>query len=196
MNMISYSEALPLIQEADVLLFRGQGIISWLIKRYGSGVHSHVGIAHWDNGNLQCVEFREFKGGRSVSLKTQVDNNPFGIDVFRAAKRIDYEHNNHILSDSVKSDITTTMLKFTGLPYGWKNIWKLAKHYLPFFRLEPQNIKDNNATKIFVCSTAVAYAYRTSYVDPIPYLADPAVTPADLARSSLFEYQFTIQKDW
>ena len=88
------------------------------------------------------------------------------------------------------------MLKLTGLPYGWKNIWKLVKHYLPFYRLAPQNIKDNNATKIFVCSTAAAYAYRTSYIDPVPYLADSAVTPSDLARSSLFEYQFTLQKDW
>ena len=196
MNIIPYSEALPLIQEADILLFRGKGIISWLIKRYGSGVHSHVGIAHWDNGNLQCVEFREFKGGRSVSLKTQVDNSPFGIDVFRAAKRVDYENDSYVLDDSTKFKITTIMLKLTGLPYGWKNIWKLFKHYLPFCRLAPQNIKDNNATKIFVCSTAAAYAYRISYIDPVPYLADSAVTPSDLARSSLFQYQFTIQKDW
>jgi len=196
MNMISYSEALPLIQEADVLLFRGKGIISWLIQRYGSGVHSHVGITHWDNGNLQCIEFREFKGGRSVSLKTQVNDIPFGIDVFRAAKRVDYENDSYILDDIKKSKITTTMLKLTGLPYGWKNIWKLFKHYLPFCRLASQNIKDNNATKIFVCSTAVAYAYRVSYIDPVPYLADSAVTPSDLARSSLFEYQFTLQKDW
>ena len=196
MNIIPYSETLSLIQEADILLFRGNGIISWLIKRYGSGVHSHVGIAHWDNGNLQCVEFREFKGGRSVSLKRQVNNNPFGIDVFRAAKRVDYENDSYVLDDSAKFKITTTMLKLTGLPYGWKNIWKLFKHYLPFCRLAPQNIKDNNATKIFVCSTAVAYAYRTSYIDPVPYLADSAVTPSDLARSSLFEYKFTLQKDW
>ena len=196
MNIIPYSEALPLIQEADILLFRGKGIISWLIKRYGSGVHSHVGIALWDNGNLQCVEFREFKGGRSVSLKTQVDNSPFGIDVFRAAKRVDYENDSYVLDDTTKFKITSIMLKLTGLPYGWKNIWKLFKHYLPFCRLAPQNIKDNNATKIFVCSTAAAYAYRTSYIDPVPYLADSAVTPSDLARSSLFQYQFTIQKDW
>ena len=196
MNIIPYSEALPLIQEADILLFRGKGIISWLIQRYGSGVHSHVGIAHWDNGNLQCVEFREFKGGRSVSLKTQVDNSPFGIDVFRAAKRIDYENDSHVLDDITKSKIATIMLKLTGLPYGWKNIWKLVKHYLPFCRLAPQNIKDNNATKIFVCSTAAAYAYRISYIDPVPYLADASVTPSDLARSALFEYQFTLQKDW
>jgi len=196
MNIIPYSEATPLIQEADILLFRGKGFISWLIQRYGSGVHSHVGIAHWDNGNLQCVEFREFRGGRSVSLKTQVDNSPFGIDVFRAAKRVDYENDSYILDDVVKSKIATTMLKLTGLPYGWRNIWKLVKHYLPFCRLARQNIKDNNATKIFVCSTAAAYAYRVSYIDPVPYLADSAVTPSDLARSSLFEYQFTLQKDW
>ncbi len=196
MNIIPYSEAMPLIQEADILLFRGKGIMSWLIKRYGSGVHSHVGIAHWDNENLQCVEFREFKGGRSVSLKTQVDNSPFGIDVFRAAKRVDYENDSYILDDLTKSKVTTIMLKLTGLPYGWRNIWKLVKHYLPFCRLAQQNIKDNNATKIFVCSTAAAYAYRTAYIDPVPYLADSAVTPSDLARSSLFEYQFTLQKDW
>ena len=196
MNIIPYSEATPLIQEADILLFRGKGFISWLIQRYGTGVHSHVGIAHWDNGNLQCVEFREFRGGRSVSLKTQVDNSPFGIDVFRAAKRVDYENDSYILDEAVKSKIATTMLKLTGLPYGWRNIWKLVKHYLPFCRLARQNIKDNNATKIFVCSTAVAYAYRTSYIDPVPYLADSAVAPSDLARSSLFEYQFTLQKDW
>ena len=196
MNIIPYSEATPLIQEADILLFRGKGIMSWLIQRYGSGVHSHVGIAHWDNENLQCVEFREFKGGRSVSLKRQVNSNPFGIDVFRAAKRVDYENDSYILDELTKSKITTIMLKLTGLPYGWTNICKLIKHYLPFCRLAQQNIKDNNATKIFVCSTAAAYAYRMAYIDPVPYLADSAVTPSDLARSSLFEYQFTLQKDW
>ena len=36
-NKIPYNEAKKLIKEGDVLLFRGKGIISWLIKRYGSG---------------------------------------------------------------------------------------------------------------------------------------------------------------
>lgn len=196
MNIIPYSEATPLIQEADILLFRGKGIMSWLIQRYGSGVHSHVGVAHWDNKNLQCVEFREFKGGRSVSLKRQVNSNPSGIDVFRAANRVDYGNDSYVLDELTKSKITTIMLKLTGLPYGWTNIYRLVKHYLPFCRLAKQNIKDDNATKIFVCSTAAAYAYRMAYIDPVPYLADSAVTPSDLARSSLFEYQFTLERDW
>ena len=169
MIIVPYHEAKQYIKEADVLLFRGEGLISWLIKRYGSGVHSHAGMAHWDGDNLECVEFREFKGARSVSLKSQVEPHPNNID---------------------------TMLDLTGLPYGWKNFWKLGKHYLPFCRLAEQNVKDDDPTDVFVCSTAVAYAYRKAYVDPVPYLADSAVTPADLARSSLFQYQFTISKDW
>ena len=71
MILVPYHEAKPYIEEADVLLFRGKGLSSWLIKRYGSGVHSHAGMAHWDGDNLECEEFREFKGGRAVSLKSQ-----------------------------------------------------------------------------------------------------------------------------
>ena len=92
--------------------------------------------------------------------------------------------------------VTDVMIKLTGLPYGWKNIWKLARHYIPFARLAKQNIKDDDPMNVFVCSTAVAYAFRKAYVDPVPYLADSAVMPADLARSALFKYQFTISKDW
>lgn len=213
MIYVPYSDAVDkhLIHEADVLLFRGAGVSSWLIKRYGGGVHSHAGMAHWDGNNLECVEFREFKGGRSVSLKSQVESHPDNIDVFRPAQLIQHSKLNVVpetenrASGYKKADehriidpnkITDTMLELTGLPYGWKNFWKLAKHYLPFCRLAPQNIKDDDPMNVFVCSTAVAFAYRKSYIDPVPYLADSAVMPADLARSALFKYQFTISKDW
>jgi hypothetical protein len=78
------------------------------------------------------------------------------------------------------------------LPYGWNIIFKLSKAYLPFARLAEGNMKDDSGSDIFVCSTAVAYAYRKYYIDPVPYLADNSVKPADLARSALFNYQFTI----
>ena len=196
MNIVPYQEALNQIKEADVLLFRGEGLISWLIKRYGSGVHSHVGIAHWDDDDLQCLEFREFKGGRAVSLKRVVENHPDNIDVFRVANSIEFGDVKYELTDEVADGITDVMKGITGLPYGWKNFWKLGRHYLPFCRLAEQNVKDDDPTNVFVCSTAVAYGYRIAYVDPVPYLADSAVTPADLARSAIFQYKFTIKKDW
>ena len=216
MILIPYHEAKTYIKEADVLLFRGRGLSSWLIKRYGSGIHSHAGMAHWDDDKLECVEFREFKGGRAVSLKSQVATHPDNIDVFRPAHilhhnqfsvwpetdlqsvKVEYTEQEqiNIFSASMAGSVTDVMLELTGLPYGWKNIWKLARHYLPFARLAKQNIKDDDPMNVFVCSTAVAYAFRKAYVDPVPYLADAAVMPADLARSALFKYQFTISKDW
>ena len=217
MILVPYSEAKSYIKEADVLLFRGKGLISWLIKRYGSGVHSHVALAHWDDDNLECVEFREFKGGRSVSLKSQVASHPDNIDVFRVVNgisrniftgwptnedqrsiKIDYNNSeeNYAFDESTASNVSDTMKDLTGLPYGWKNFWRLGKHYLPFCRLAEQNIKDTEPTDVFVCSTAVTYAYRKNFVDPTPYLSDSATTPADLARSPLFTYQFTIHIDW
>ena len=216
-NLVPYHEAINHVQEADVLLFRGRGLISWLIKRYGSGVHSHAAMAHWDGDNIECVEFREFRGGRSVSLKTQVATHPDNIDVFRPLNlissnqfsswpqnienrsvKVEYENKQleYKFDAGVAKNVTDTMLKLTGLPYGWKNFVKLGKHYLPFCRLAPQNIKDDEPNEVFVCSTAVTYAYRINYLDPCPFLADAATTPADLARSPLFKYQFTLKKDW
>ena len=211
MILVPYHEAEQYIKEGDVLLFRGRGLSSWLIKRYGSGVHSHAAMAHWDNDNLECIEFREFKGGRAVSLKSQVETHPDNIDIFRPARQIhsmnfsgwpenmeayDREEQIDIFNEDTAKEVTDVMSQLTGLPYGWKNIWKLAKHYLPFARLAKQNIKDDDPMNVFVCSTAVAYAFRKAYIDPVPYLADSAVMPADLARSALFKYQFTISKDW
>ena len=91
--IVSYKEARKLIQEADVLLFRSDKFpsISWLISTYTSGLHSHAAIASWDGDSLDCVEIREFKGGRSVRLSSQVKQFSGQIDVFRAMPQIYYE---------------------------------------------------------------------------------------------------------
>lgn len=204
MIYVPYSEAKELINEADVLLFRGKSLFSWLIKRYSSGIHSHAAIAHRDGEVLECLEFREFKGGRSVNLKSQVEENPEEIDVFRPLQRFSYYNmldgdprlREKVFTDEVAQKISRTMMDLTGLPYGWRNIGRIAKHYLPFLRLQKQNVKDNDPSNVYVCSTAVVHAYRTNFYDPVPFLADEMVTPADLARSPMFKYLFTIKKDW
>ena len=207
--LVPFSKAPPHLKEADVLLFRGVGAVSWAIKRYSGGIHSHAGMIHRDGEHIQCVEFREFKGGRSVSLKTQVESHPDPIDVFRVVDCLRYdsfamsELSGDVtgkmsleFTDDIAQKVTGTMMDLTGLPYGWKNFFKLAKHYAPFFRLAEQNVKATAPSEVFVCRTAVAFSYRSAYYDPVPYLSDSSVSPADLARSALFKYQFTLQKDW
>jgi len=201
MNPIKYDQAKELIQEGDILLFRGSGIIGFLIKRYTAGLHSHVALAHKDGDILECVEFREFMGGRSVSLKSQVDAAPLSIDVFRPVKSISYEEldedgNFKLIEKNytkeTASAMTEDIIRWTGQPYGWKNIWKMFLRFIPGARLFQQNINDDEVAKAKVCSTAVTVALRRNYMDPVPYLADARVSPADLARSPLLQYLFTI----
>ena len=201
MNPIKYDQAKELIQEGDILLFRGSGVIGFLIKRYTGGVHSHVALAHKDGDVLECVEFREFMGGRSVSLKSQVDNSPLNIDVFRPVKSISYEEmdaegNTKLIeknyTEETASAMTEDIIKWTGQPYGWSNIWKMFLRFIPGTRLFQQNINDDEVAKAKVCSTAVTVALRRNFMDPVPYLADDRVSPADLARSPILQYLYTI----
>ena len=201
MNPIKYDQAKELIQEGDILLFRGSGAIGFLIKRYTGGVHSHVALAHKDGDVLECVEFREFMGGRSVSLKSQVDSSPLNIDVFRPVKSISYEEmdaegNTKLIekkyTEETASAMTEDIIRWTGQPYGWSNIWKMFLRFIPGARLFQQNINDDDVAKAKVCSTAVTVALRRNFMDPVPYLADDRVSPADLARSPILQYLFTI----
>ena len=201
MNPIKYDQAKELIKEGDILLFRGSGTIGFLIKRYTGGLHSHVALAHKDGDILECVEFREFMGGRSVSLKSQVDNSPLNIDVFRPVKSISYEEmdaegNTKLIeknyTEETASAMTEDIIRWTGQPYGWSNIWKMFLRFIPGARLFQKNINDDEVAKAKVCSTAVTVALRRNFMDPVPYLADDRVSPADLARSPILQYLFTI----
>jgi hypothetical protein len=73
----------------------------------------------------------------------------------------------------------------------------MIARFVPFIRLfTKQNTDDDELSEAKVCSTAVTIALRKNYMDPVPYLADDRVSPADLARSPLLQYLFTIEKDF
>lgn len=209
MIILPYLDCKYMIYEGDVLLFRAPPFpaVGWWITKYTGGPYSHVALAHWDGDNLYCVEQREFKGGRSVLLDRQIQENPSRIDVFRAKPRfsrpritfkdnkwsVEYTHTN--LTYEIKRQIVETALKMTGKEYGWKNIWKIFKAYAPGFRMVSSKspLDDAITPQAYVCSTLVANAYRTHYADPCPNLNDDRTTPDDIGRSALFDYLFTIQ---
>lgn len=203
MQKVPYSQARNLINEADILLFRAQGFVGKGIVAYTGGIHSHVGIAHWDDDRLYCVEQREFKGGRSVILSSQIKDST--IDIYRASPiitKISSINNDSVdwnlqrFNDQTARKITSTALSLTGQPYGWRNIWEIFKGYAPGFRLiyRPKN-GDDTISQAYVCSTVVTYSYRINYADPCPNLSDARTTPADIAQSSMFHYLFTIEQD-
>jgi len=196
-------QAKELIEEGDVLLFRAPSSpksIGWWIIKYTGGLHSHVGLAHWDDNELYIIEQREFKGGRSVLLESQLKGQT--IDVYRPKPQVmnhemvDFKINWHTttLTDEIRSNITRTALFLTGTSYGWKSIWEIFKGYAPFFRLITRSKNgDDVVAEAYVCSTVITYSYRMNYEDPCPNLSDKRTSPADIAQSTLFEYIFTLK---
>ncbi len=209
MILIKYSDAVHYLEEADVLMFRPNTILGKLIAIYGGGLHSHTGLASWNGNLVECVEFREWKGGRTVNLWSQVRDFPGLIDVYRPAKSVELpnlyigqsqtngnrsiKYLKYDLTDEKKRDITNTARELTGNDYGWGIICKLFFRYLPFFRLRNRaETIDSDFSDIFVCSTLVSYAYRQHFVDLTPNLNDQYTVPSDISRSSMLSYLFTL----
>ena len=200
---VKLEEAKKYIKDADVLLFRPSPFpsVGWFISKYTQSPYSHVALVHWRGDSLICVEQREFKGGRAVSLERQVEENPGRIDVFRALSKLvvpsldngEVVNEKVVFRDEIAQEIINSAYKMTGEQYGWKNILEIAKGYLPFFRLKQKKINDEVISQSHVCSTLVAQSYRLHYIDPCPFINDAQVTPGDLARSRLFSYLFTIE---
>lgn len=220
-TLINYKDAKPLINEGDVLLFRGQGWASYFIGVAGESVYTHVAVASWHNGDqkhlglLECVEFREGSmfagmfnanaagGGRTVNLLNEVEKYPGQIDVYRPVDNFsryvfDAETKTTILktvSFNGKA-VTNVMRRMTGLPYGWKRILWLARHKLAMWRLfyNRSTLMTDTLQEIVypVCSTAVAYAFNSNDFDLINNKADDWTEPADIARSSRLSYLFTL----
>lgn len=218
---INYVDAKPLINEGDVLLFRGQGWASYFIGIAGESVYTHVAVASWHNGDqkhlglLECVEFREGSmlaglfnanaagGGRTVNLLNEIEKYPGQIDVYRPVDTFShYTFDKETLSFTLKKisfngkAVTNTMRRMTGLPYGWKRIIWLAHHKLAGWRLfydRSALMSDNMQDIIYpVCSTAVAYAFNSNNFDLIHNKSDEWTEPADIARSARLSYLFTL----
>lgn len=217
-----YEDIKKYINEGDVLLYRGQGLVSKLIGSSTETPYSHIGIASWVNGNsntkdgiLECVEFREGSllagmfglsgsgGGRSVNLHQEVKKFPGRIDVYRPDPiffnyDFDEELKEFILSEKAfdGKKVSVIMRKMTGLPYGWKRIWWMFRHKLLSYKLFGNTDKlvcDRLDDIIYpVCSTAVAYAFNSNGYDLVNNRSDEWTEPGDIAKSTQLNYLGTL----
>lgn len=207
--VLPWCEAKPIINEGDVLLFRGQGWMSKVIGSQTQTPYSHVAVASWVNGDsntidgqLECVEFREWKGGRSINLYQAVLDNINSIDVYRPVPyfsklefNLETRQTEVVRKEFNGKKVTRIMREMTGLPYGWKRIWWMTKHKLVFIRLLPkENLADDKLKDIIypVCSTSLAYAFSRNDFDLLCNRSDESMEPGHIAYSPRINYLFTI----
>lgn len=181
---LSLTEAKHQIRDADLLLFRRRGLIAIA----GRGEHNHAAKAAWWGGELMCLEVREWHGGRAVTLASQVKRRPGQIDVFRVNPAQGWPAFD-------RSRSTQFLRKLAGCDYGYAAVLSAAALHLPLIRMlvRPETEDAAIDRRPPFCSQACAMADRIGGgVDPTPHLADRLTEPADLARSPLYQYRFTL----
>ena len=187
-NLVSLKEYDSLIRDGDLLLFRGRGLLSRLIGVAGRSEYTHAARAVWWGDLLFCCEVRERKGGRAVTLASQVQKYPGMIDVFET-------NPSRRWSDYDRRGAVSYTRRLAGCDYGYLGVLKAALRHLPLWRfLIRPDMNDQKRTSLPpFCSQACAMADRLGGgVDPVPHLADRVTEPADLARSPFYRYRFTL----
>lgn len=204
---LNYDRAEHLIKEGYILLFRGKSLISDAIKILGLTPYSHVGVASWSNGNkepvLELIEYREFKGSRAIALRNVVKQYDGLIDVFapsQKAERTYYDEESDTIRVKVSffdgKKITSDFRRYTGLSYSYQRILFLLWFHTPLLRIFTGNKVFNDEASdtpiLPVCSTSIAHFFSKHFTDLVKFKSDDYVEPADLARSPLLNYLFTL----
>jgi len=204
---VNYEEAQNLLQEGDVLLFRGTSFISSLIKMAGQGEYSHVAVASKHNGHWESIEWREWLGSRIINLENYIkisEKSKTYIDVYRACPvitKLEFnQHTRHIDYVSYDFDgkkITELMRVMTGMPYSYRRILTLLKLKLFKWKIL-QNIEQitkelpTDDLVMPVCSTAVAYCFAKNNWPLLRRKNSDFMEPSDISRSTRLNYIFTL----
>jgi hypothetical protein len=204
---LSYSDAEPILKEADILLVRGTGFIAWCIKLITGSCYSHVGLLSKSEDMWEIIEFHANSGGVSRSLINVVKKYSGRIDVFRPSsldEKLYYcPHSKKILSKTTKLDqfaVTKKMRSLTGLQYGLLTIILLFLQKLWVYRLFTKYDEVNAEHKLNkrfypICSNSIAFAFAKNGFYILKNKPFEFLTPGDLALSSNLDYLFTLVFD-
>jgi hypothetical protein len=176
------------IRNGDLLLFRGRGLVARLIGVAGRSEYTHAARAVWWGDDLFCCEVRELRGGRAVTLASQVRKFPSAIDVFEV-------NPSNRWREYDRRGAVQFMRRLAGCDYGYLGVLQAALRHAPLWRflVRPDSDDKRASDQPPFCSQASTMADRIGGgVDPVPHLADRLTEPADLARSPFYRYRFTL----
>ncbi len=185
---VTLTEAVADIRDGDLLLFRGRGAVARMIGVAGRSDYTHAARAVWWGNDLFCCEVRELRGGRAVTLESQVRRFPGLIDVFEV-------NPSNRWREYDRRGAVRFMRRLAGCDYGYIGILQAALRHLPLVRclVRPDSDDKRVTDQPPFCSQASTMADRLGGgVDPVPHLADRLTEPADLARSPFYRYRFTL----
>ena len=182
----SYQDLRQQIQTGDLLLFRGNRLLSSAIERLSDSPYSHVAVlARWED---RIVAFQaDLRGVEVLPASTMVCKYQGKVDWW-ALKRDARATTG--FSDKVLLDTSLTLL---GIKYGYLKLLGLGLKILFGRALKPG---DAHATPdSLFCSQFVSLCYRSASHDKLDVnlkANDASTSPSDFATSGFFEPRYQL----
>ena len=174
--MTVYREARPLIRDADILLFSGNGFVSSAIERVTHSEYSHVELAESRYGRIMSLG-AVGAGVRYQPLSLTLRQGDYTrVDVYRLKPGIPFD------SDALFRFAFASL----GKPYAFLNlvgIWANETFNVSGLINSPR-IKDTDA---FICSGFVSRGYTAGGRDLRADVNDPITTPEQIGESQFIE---------
>lgn len=152
-----------MIEIGDVLLVKGKGLVSFLVKLFTRSKYSHVALAVSNNRVIE-IDWKYRLQIRSIEHEE--------YDVYRLNRGLTNEETFIILS---------YVYSLIGSKYDFSKIFSLVFEIL--FSRRGKRIFDN--PNKFICSDIIDSAYQKIGVDLVPHYADQDTTPDDLSKSKM-----------
>ncbi|MFQ5824003.1 MAG: YiiX/YebB-like N1pC/P60 family cysteine hydrolase [bacterium] len=178
-----YAHVRSQIKNGDVLMYKGKGLISFLITKITGSAYSHAGIAVWWNKRLMVME-AVGKGVIVTPLSHNVEHYKGDVEWFWCKEQISDEHR-------------IKMVQFAQEELGKSYAkWKLIIFGLFILLKKDMDKRDElrRANKLF-CSYYVAQIYNSIGLDLKKNKSDRFMTPDDISKSPLLIKKAVLKRE-
>jgi hypothetical protein len=172
---LRYADIRGSIQDGDILLFKGRGLLSRLISMFTRSDYTHSGIAVWWNERLMVLE-AVGKGVWAVPLSWRLATYK-GWAYWWTPDEDKLSEAEIVLN---RAGIVTTAKLELGKEYASWLLVRMARRLL--LRVRGGGADPLRPPDKLLCSQYVSHAYRSGNLDLIADEPDSFTTPAHLAR--------------
>ncbi len=167
MNYLKYRDQ---IKDGDVLMYKGTGLTSWIIKKVTGSKYSHASIVCWWNGRLMVLE----------AIGKGVISSPLSVNIKKYHGEIEW----FTYKGEIPNADRKEMVEFAQLELGkeYPSPWKFLK-----FLGDPDRSDKFKKNTIIFCSQFVARVYNYKKYDLADMLADEYTTPENLYQGNMLE---------
>jgi len=182
---IYYSVYRSQFKDGDILMFKGRGLVSSIIKWKTKSAYSHAGIVAWWNERLMVLE-AVGKGVEARPISYVLEHYHGSFDYYRPIK------NSGITAVERKKMILFAQEQL-GKEYDTIHIIKFFLRML--FGLNMTRKDQAEPPGKFFCSQYVSAVYNAAGYDLEIQFSDKFTTPSQISESELLEYVGTIKED-